>query len=105
MRGILYLPSRRLTSRASAPSTAWSRRKARFRFWLFFSRLWLFMAWRRRTRPVPVTLKRFFVALLVFCLGTGSFHGLPGSLRRPEHHDHVAPVLERRGLDLADVLD
>src|SRR5215216_3199122 len=104
MRGNSYLPSSRLTSRASDPSTAWSRRKARLRFALFLPRLWLLIAWWRSTRPVPVSLKRFFVALLVFCLGTGGLHGLAGSLRRAEHHDHVAAVLEGRGLDLADVL-
>src|SRR5919109_4884076 len=108
MRGIsppLYSPSRRRTSRASLPSRAWSRRKARFRLAVFFSRLWLFIACRRRILPAAVTLKRFFVARFVFCLGTlCRLDRLPGGPRRPEHHDHVASVLERRRLDLADLL-
>src|SRR5919197_850213 len=99
-----YLPSSRRTSRASLPSTGWARLKARLRLALFFSRLWLFIACRRRMRPLAVTLKRFFVALFVFCLGTLR-HGLLGDiLVRREDHDHVAAVEKRRRLDLTEVL-
>src|ERR671919_2334653 len=95
----------RRTSRASVSSTAWSPRKARRRLALFFSRLWLFIAWRRRMRPAPVTLKRFFAAEFVFCLGTLRSSHLSSDVPvRREHHDHVAPVLKGRRLDLAEIL-
>src|SRR3954471_15050500 len=51
--------------------------------------------------PVPVTLKRFFAALLVFCFGI-SFHSCV--FRRAQHHHHVATVEERLGFDLPDLL-
>src|SRR5688500_2281959 len=95
----------RLTSRESVADTAWSRRNLRFRLALFFSRLWLFMAWRRMTLPAPVTLKRFDAAFFVFCLGTLCSSQLADVLVRGEHHDHVASVEERRRLDLPEVLD
>src|SRR6188474_1428479 len=76
-----YFPSSRLTSRVSCAETGWSLAKARLR------------------------LKRFFAALFVFCLGTCCLHLLSCGFRRPEQHDHVAPVLERRRLDLPDLLD
>src|SRR5918996_708984 len=104
-RGIRYFPSMRRTSRASVSSTAWSPRNLRRRLALFFSRLWLFMAWRRRILPEPVTLKRFAAAFFVFCLGTLRSSHLTDVLVRGEHHDHVAPVEERRRLDLPQLLD
>src|SRR5438067_569972 len=89
--------------RASPGASGWSRPKSRLRFWLFFSRMWLFIACRRRSLPVPVTLKRFFAPLCVFCFGIVSRH--PRILRRPEQHHHVPSVEERRRLDLPDLLD
>src|SRR5438105_5307111 len=81
----------------------WSRRKSRLRFWLFFSSRWLFIARRRSSFPVPVTLNRFFAPLCVFCFGIVSRHSRV--LRRAEQHDHVPSVEERRRLHLADLLD
>src|ERR1051325_7663811 len=73
-----------------------ARRKLRLRLGDFFSRLWLFIACRRRSFPAPVDLNRFLAALLVFCFGILSS---PGSLGRGDHHRHVAPVQERLLLD------
>src|SRR5262245_40456696 len=100
-----YRPSSRRTSRSSCEATGWSLVNARLRLALFFSRLWLFIPCRRRSLPPPVTLKRFFAALFVFCLGTCCLHLLSCGLRGAEHHHHVAPVLKRRRLDLPDLLD
>ena len=41
----------------------------RFRLGLFFSRMWLVMAWRALTLPLPVILKRFFAPEWVFIFG------------------------------------
>src|SRR3954463_10116389 len=51
--------------------------------------------------PVPVTLNRFFAALLVFCFGI-SFHSCV--FRRAQHHHHVATVEKGLGFDLPDLL-
>src|SRR6266542_2509760 len=68
----------------------------------FFSRLWLFIAFRRRSLPAPVTLKRFFAALLVFCFGISRNSGL---FRWAQQHHHVASVEDGSGLDQLDLLD
>ena len=44
-------------------------RSFRFRFDVFFVRMWLLKAWPRFTLPEPVTLKRFATLLLVFIFG------------------------------------
>src|SRR4051794_1783506 len=86
-----------------SPLVTWrSLRKPRLRFDDFFSRLWLRIAGRRRILPLPVTLNFFFTELRVFTFGI-SFHSC--ILRRAEQHHHVAPVLERLGLDHPDLLD
>ena len=95
------LPSSLFTVFASPFASVWSRAKRRLRFGLFFSRRWLFIARRRSSFPVPVTLNRFLAPLCVFCFGIVSRH--PRILRRPEQHHHVPPVEERRRLDLADL--
>src|SRR5215211_4120505 len=96
----------RRTSRTSASDTAWSFAKSRLRLALFFSKLWLCIAWRRRILPLPVTLNRFLAALDVFCLGTlRCSHWLLDLLQRREDHDHVPAVLERRRLDRPELLD
>src|SRR5438552_16087530 len=94
------LPNSLFTSRASAGATVWSLLKSRFRLADFFSRLWLFIAWRRRSFPAPVTLNRFFAALFVFCFGI-VFHSCV--LVRPEQHDHVPAVALRIRFVLADL--
>src|SRR5215216_1258973 len=63
---------------------------------------WLFIALRRRSFPVPVTLNRFFAALCLFCFGISHDSCV---LRRPQQHDHVPPVEERRRFHGADLLD
>src|SRR6266545_2818966 len=68
----------------------------------FFSRLWLFIAFRRRSLPAPVTLKRFFAALLVFCFGISRNSGF---FRVAQQHHHVASVEDGSGLDHPDLLD
>src|SRR5262245_64223818 len=100
-----YRPSSRRTSRASDASTGWSRRKPRLRFGDFFSRLWLFIAWRRRSLPVPVTLKRFLAPEFVFCLGILRLLHLSRRLRRRQHHHHVPAVEDGLRLDRAQLLD
>src|SRR5579864_423234 len=79
-----------------------SRPNLRFFFAGLCSRLWLRIVGRRRIRPVPVTLNRFFAALLVFVFGI-SFHSCV--FRRAQHHHHVPAVEERLGLDHPDLLD
>src|SRR3712207_6907641 len=101
---MVYLsPSRRRTSRSFCSATGLSSRKLCRRFADFFSRLWLFIARRRRSFPVPVSLNRFFAPLCAFCFGIVSRHSRV--LRRRQHHDHVASVEERRRFDRADLLD
>src|SRR5437868_14464039 len=97
------LPRRRFRTFASPLSTGWSLPNARFRFGLLCSRLWLFIACRRVSFPVPVSLNRFLAPLCVFCLGIVFVYSR--ILRRPEQHDHVPSVEERRGFDLPDLLD
>src|SRR6476660_2151990 len=60
--------------------------------------------WRRRrsTLPGELSLNRFFAPLCVFIFGIVFCNSRV--LRRPEHHHHVPPVLQRRRLDLADLL-
>jgi hypothetical protein len=41
------------------------------------------MDWRRRKRPVPVTLKRLAAPLSVFCFGICNLSGLHVPLRTP----------------------
>src|SRR5207244_218698 len=65
--------------------------------------MWLFIACRRSTLPVPVTLNRFFAPLCVFCFGIVSRH--PRVLCRAQQHHHVPAVEERWRLDLTDLLD
>ena len=76
--------------------------KLRLSFADFFSSLWA-------CRPLPaqdlagsVTLNFFFASLDVFCFG---IFGNSCVLRRPEHHDHVAAVEERRRLHHSELLD
>jgi len=76
-------------------------RKPRLRFDDFFSRLWLLIPCRRRSFPVPVTLKRFFAPFDVFIFGI-RFHS--HVLVRRENHDHVATVEKRLLLDRAELL-
>src|SRR5688572_5852615 len=75
---------------------AWRRR--RFRFDVFFVRMWLLNAFRRRTFPVPVTEKRFFAPLWVFIFGT-----VTARLFRRENHRHGLALELRLALDLGDV--
>src|SRR5688500_8505169 len=75
---------------------AWRRR--RFRLDVFFVRIWLLNAFRRRTFPVPVTEKRFFAPLWVFIFGT-----VPARLFRRENHGHRLAFEFRLALDLGDV--
>src|SRR5436190_13844155 len=80
--------------------------RPRFRFpGLLFTR-WPggVVLWRRRrsTLPVELSLNRFFAPLCVFVFGIVFCNSRV--LRRPEHHHHVAPILQRRRLDLADLL-
>src|SRR5262249_22921694 len=96
-------PSMRFTSRASEGSTGCCCRKLRLRFADFFPSRWAFGAFRRSSFPVPVTLNRFFAPLCLFCFGIVFCDSCV--LRRPEHHDHVPPVEERRRLDEPDLLD
>src|ERR671936_211648 len=91
-----------LTERASLSATGRALRKLRFRFADLCSRLWLRIACRRSSFPLPVSLNRFFAPLRVFVLGI-SFDSRV--LRRREHHHHVATVEERRRFDRADLLD
>src|ERR1019366_6124279 len=67
-----YRPSRRRTSRRSAAATSVSRPKRRGRTLFFFSSRGERLAWRRRSRPVPVTLKRFAAPRSVFIFGMSS---------------------------------
>src|SRR6266536_6175324 len=97
-----YLPRSFLTSRTSAPCTAACLRKPRLRLADFFSSRWLFIARRRSSLPVPVSLNRFFVALCVFCFGIVSRDSCV--LRRPQQHHHVPAVEQGRGLYLPDLL-
>ena len=41
----------------------------------FFSRMWFMKAWRRRSLPVPVTLKRLAAPRWVFIFGIGLLLG------------------------------
>src|SRR5918912_3341430 len=91
------------TSFLSTPATGTSLRKPRFRFDVFFVRLWLCIARRRSSLPLPVTLNRFLTLLDVFVFGI--FPLDPRVLRRPQHHDHVAAVEERLRLDMTDLAD
>ena len=63
------MPRRRLTARTSAGATSAGRPSRRTRLEDFFSSRWDRLAWRRRSLPVPVTLKRLAAPLSVFCFG------------------------------------
>src|SRR5256885_17092942 len=67
---LLYACNRRLILLAS-PRVAMMalRRKRRFRFDVFFVRMWLLKARPRFTLPVPVSLKRFRAPLCDFIFG------------------------------------
>src|SRR3954466_3727847 len=91
------------TARESDSASGVSFVKARFRFDVFFVKLWLFIAWRRSSLPPAVTLKRFLALLDVFVFGIFPLH--PGVLRRCQNHPHVATVEERLRLDLTDLAD
>src|SRR4030095_7790531 len=96
-------PPRRsfLTLFTSRPATSYIFRKPRLRFDDFFSRLWLLIPCRRRSFPVPVTLKRFFAPFDVFIFGIRLHSHV---LVRRQHHDHVATVEERLLLYRAQLL-
>src|SRR5688572_11158668 len=96
-------PPRRsfVTLLTSLLATSSSFRKPRLRFDDFFSRLWLLIPCRRRSFPVPVTLKRFFAPFDVFIFGIRLHSHI---LVRREHHDHVATVEKRLLLDRAELL-
>src|SRR5204863_5103545 len=97
------LPKSRRSVFSLLLSTGWSLPNARLRFGLLCSRLWLFIACRRVSFPVPVSLNRFLAPLCVFCLGIVFVYSC--TLRRPEQHHHVPSVEEGRGFDLPDLLD
>ena len=65
----------------------------RFRFGDLCSRLCDFIARRRWSLPVALTLNFFFAPLTVFCLGIFLLHSC--ILRGRQDHHHVAAVLER----------
>ena len=71
------------TSPSSDLSTRAPFRRLRFRFWLFFVRMWLVKAFRRRIFPLPVFLKRLAAELLVFILGSDSVLCVFGGLESP----------------------
>jgi hypothetical protein len=78
---------------------------------VFFVRMWLLYAFRRRSRPVPVRLNRFAVARLVFIFGIyisfAARHGTRFTLfhvQRRKNHDHGASLSGWLALDLADIL-
>src|SRR5439155_17360313 len=96
------LPRSFFTFLASAPLTGASLPKLRLRLGDFFSSRWLFIARRRSSFPVPVTLNRFFAPLCVFVFGICFRNSRV--LRRSQHHHHVPAVLQRRRFDLADLL-
>src|SRR3954453_6858568 len=80
--------------------------RPRFRFpGLLFTR-WPggVVRWRRRriSLPVELSLNRFFAPLCVFIFGIVFCNSCV--LRWAQHHHHVPPVLQRRRLDLADLL-
>src|SRR5436190_6295239 len=91
------------TARVSDSAIGVSFVNARFRFDVFFVRLWLFIAWRRSSLPPAVTLNRFLALLDVFVFGI--FPLRPRVLRGPQNHHHVAAVEEWLRLDLPDLLD
>src|SRR3954451_3609007 len=62
--------------------------RRRLRFEAFLPRLWEVIAWRILTLPLPVSLKRFFEPLWVFCLGIAARECSEGSPGGPEHEPH-----------------
>ena len=86
------------TSLSATPS---SLRKPRLRFDDFFSRLWLFIACRRRIFPDPVTRNLFFAPDDVFIFGIGLHSHV---LQWRQNHDHVAAVEDRLLLDRSELL-
>src|SRR4051812_24404938 len=91
------------TARESDSASGVSFVKARFRFDVFFVKLWLFIAWRRSSLPPAVPLTRFLALFDVFVFAISPLH--PRFLGRAKNHHHVATVEERLRLDLADLLD
>src|SRR6202050_1491752 len=91
--GHLPTPSMRLTRGTSCSCRIAGRPSARFFLGDFFSRIWLVKAWRARTLPPPVTLKRFLAPECVFILGIRSGNEVPGlttcgRLRHPRGADY-----------------
>src|SRR5687767_8719991 len=74
----------RRTLLASPGATSVSRLRRRVRVEGFFSSMWFMKAWRRRSLPVPVTLKRLAAPRWVFIFGIGLLlgGGGGGGLRR-----------------------
>src|SRR3954469_7517138 len=70
--GAAYRPRRRFTCFVSAGCTSAPRPRRRLRAGLFFSRMWLRKAFRRRILPDPVTLNRLAAPLSVFIFGMSS---------------------------------
>src|SRR5829696_2897315 len=68
----------RRTLRASPGATSASRLRRRVRVEGFFSRMWFMKACRRRSLPVPVTLKRLAAPRWVFIFGIGLLLGRGG---------------------------
>lgn len=58
-----------VTDFTSDAATSVPFRRFRFRFWLFFVRMWAPNALRRRSFPLPVNLNRFAADRLVFIFG------------------------------------
>ena len=78
-------------------STMAGRRRRRFRFASFFVRMWLLFAFRRRTLPFPVRVKRLEAPLCRFFFGI-----CLRSLRR-ENHGELLAFEFRRGFHFRDI--
>src|SRR6476661_2673089 len=115
-----YACRRRLTRGKSAELTRSLFLSRFFRLRTFLVRMWVWLACQRFSLPVPVVLKRFIAARLVFCFGICSPGGdgpaggalqvhsvYPSSpsyrLLRRDDHRHVAPFELRIRLDLAHI--
>ena len=69
-------------------------RSLRFRFRVFFVRMWLFIEWLRFTLPLPVNLNRLLAPRCDFCFGTTSPLG-------PLRAGHFVTTLHSRRKQLA----
>src|SRR6478672_4286838 len=110
-----YACRRRLTRGKSAELTRSLFLSRFFRLRTFLVRMWVWLACHRFSLPVPVVLKRFIAARLVFCFGmvllrwrrrgVSVYSVVSGSsiLLGRDHHRHVAPFQLRIRLDLAHV--